>query len=61
MVLKVKVDGEVHEISEELKENMEYFKEADAIDKINADEAVIFYFIQIELTTINKDAWNNIL
>lgn len=40
---------------------MEYFKEADAIDKINADEAVLIHIIQIEITAISKNAWNQIL
>lgn len=40
MVFKVKIEGEVTEISDELKDNIEYFKDAEAIDSI-ADDTVI--------------------
>jgi hypothetical protein len=45
MVTKVIIAAKEYQLDEEIKSIMEFFNEADALEKLNANEPVIFSFI----------------
>ena len=48
MSVKVKIDGEVFELEEDYKKSIDYFSNAEAIDKMKSGEAVQHSVISLD-------------